>query len=205
MRIGLFMICYPNNEMTIEDINRLDIDHPVLGDIFHLMDRVKVPTHHSFKVVFFRALRGAMFIMHNEDVEKVKQVLATKRNESWERKLAFDFQYIAKRVRRFAPRPTVLYKRLHAVYMFFRDKKDAKTGSALLNKRARKNFEGVLKLVKDGYASDPSGFCLYVQKTDNSGKQMIDKDGLPMYRSLRGTSNLESFHQDYEGRDNIQN
>ena len=76
MRIGLSMICYPNNEMTIEDINRLDIDHPVLGDIFHLMDRVKVPTHHSFKVVFFRALRGAMFIMHNEDVEKVKQVLS---------------------------------------------------------------------------------------------------------------------------------
>lgn len=139
MRIGLLMICYPNNEMTIEDINRLDIDHPVLGDIFHLMDRVKVPTHHSFKVVFFRAVRGAMFIMHNEDVEKVKQVLATKQNESWERKpafdfqyIAFDFQYIAKRVRRFAPpRPTVLYKRLHAVYMFFRDKKDAKTGIAL--------------------------------------------------------------------------
>lgn len=32
-------------------------------------------------------------------------------------------------------------------------------------------------------------------KTDRFGRIMIDRDGLPLYRSIRGTSNLESIHQ----------
>lgn len=34
-----------------------------------------------------------------------------------------------------------------------------------------------------------------ISKTDNFGRVMKDKDGLQPYRSLRGTSNLESLHQ----------
>ena len=184
-----------DNNMTLEDIEKLEIKHQVLGNIFHLMDRAKVPTHHSFKAIFFRALRSAMFIMHSEDVEKVKTVLETKRGESWEKKLAFDFDYIATRVRRFAPPPKVLHNRLNAVYKFFRDKDDAKSGKKLFGKKACDKLESVLKLVSEGYASDPSGVCLYVPKTDKAGNVMKDKDGLPLFRSLRGTSNLESFHQ----------
>ena len=34
-----------------------------------------------------------------------------------------------------------------------------------------------------------------IPKTDTLGRPVIDKDGLVLYRSLRGTSNLESLHQ----------
>lgn len=43
--------------------------------------------------------------------------------------------------------------------------------------------------------SDPTNIALYVQKTDKFGRNMKDSDGLQLYRSLRGTSNLESLHQ----------
>lgn len=53
----------------------------VLGDGFHAMDRVKVPTRHDFKAAHFRALRGAIFIMDSGDLKRVKRVLQ-KRIES---------------------------------------------------------------------------------------------------------------------------
>ena len=45
------------------------------------------------------------------------------------------------------------------------------------------------------YASDPPGYDFYVRKTDSRGRVMLDKDGLRLYRSFRGTSTLESLHQ----------
>ena len=53
----------------------------------------------------------------------------------------------------------------------------------------------MLELVKKGYASDPPGMAMYLPKTDSYGRPLIDKDGLKLYRSVRGTSNLESLHQ----------
>lgn len=32
----------------------------VLGDAFHVMDRIKVPMHHDFKPSFFRAIQAAI-------------------------------------------------------------------------------------------------------------------------------------------------
>ena len=64
--------------------------------------------HHQYKALFFRALRGAMFIMHKGDVDKVKAVLHGKAGLTWEKKLAFDFKYITQRVRRRVP-PQLLY------------------------------------------------------------------------------------------------
>ena len=36
---------------------------------------------------------------------------------------------------------------------------------------------------------------MYARKTDKFGNEMVDKDGLPLYRSLWGISNIESGHQ----------
>lgn len=65
----------------------------------------------------------------------------------------------------------------------------------LFHENNRKKFENMLEMIRQGYASDPPGLLLYVPKTDKFGRQMVDSDGLPLYRSLRGTSNLESIHQ----------
>ena len=62
-------------------------------------------------------------------------------------------------------------------------------------KRNRKKIANVLDQVKNGYASDPPGFLMHIPKTNQYGVDMVDKDGLALYRSLRGTSNLESLHQ----------
>lgn len=167
----------------------------VLGDLFHFMDRAKLPMHHEYKGLFFRSLRAAMFIMNSQDVEDVKRVLESKENTSWEEKLAYNFDYIARRVRRRVPPANILYQRMKAVYDFFKDKVDSKTEKVLFHTEAKKKFENMLELVKKGFGSDPEGLSLYVPKTDKYGKQMIDADGLPLYRSLRGTSNLESLHQ----------
>ena len=53
----------------------------------------------------------------------------------------------------------------------------------------------MLDTVKKGYASDPPHMRMYVQKTNKYGQPAVDRDGLILYRSLRGTSNLESLHQ----------
>ena len=53
----------------------------------------------------------------------------------------------------------------------------------------------MLEVFKKGYASDPQGYSMYVTKTNNFRIKMVDKDGLTLYRSLQGTSNLESLHQ----------
>uniref|UniRef100_A0A7R9WEC4 Uncharacterized protein n=1 Tax=Pseudictyota dubia TaxID=2749911 RepID=A0A7R9WEC4_9STRA len=50
----------------------------IFGDAFHVMDRVKVPIHHTAKAAYFRALREAMFLMDATDVRKVKEVLRKK-------------------------------------------------------------------------------------------------------------------------------
>lgn len=167
----------------------------VLGDAFHFMDRAKIPMHHEYKALFFRCLRSAMFIMNKDDVDEVKKVLEQKEGTSWNKKMAFDFEYIAQRVRRTVPPPAVLYNRMKVVFDFFKDKIDSTTRHTLFNDRNRNKFEGVLDLVKKGYASDPPGMSLYVEKTDTFGRLMKDKDGLTLYRSLRGTCNLESLHQ----------
>lgn len=167
----------------------------VLGDLFHFMDRAKLPMHHEYKALYFRSLRAAMFIMNSDDVEEVKAVLASKSDTSWEKKMAFDYAYIAQRVRRYVPEPNILYNRVKAVYEFFKDKKDKKTGVILFNDANRNRFENMLTMLKKGYASDPPGMAMYLPKRDSYGRTMVDGDGLTLYRSIRGTSNLESLHQ----------
>lgn len=104
-----------NNNTTNPD--NLSNWRTVLGDPFHFMDRAKLPMHHQYKSLFFRCLRAAMFIMVKEDVDDVKQVLESK-GESWEKMMAFNFDYIAKRVRRRIPPPDMLYNRMRVVYDF---------------------------------------------------------------------------------------
>lgn len=186
-----------------EEDNRLPVDQQprnskhktVLGDAFHLMDRAKLPMHHEYKALYFRSLRAAMFIMNKDDVDDVKAVLESKPGESWEKTMAFNFGYIAARVRRTVPPPDVLYNRLRAVFDFFKDKIDSETSKPLFNTTARNKFENMLELVKQGFGSDPPNIALYVPKTNKEGRVIVDKDGLTLYRSLRGTSNLESLHQ----------
>ena len=43
----------------------------VLGDAFHVMDRIKVSMHHDFKPSFFRAIRGSELLLKDLVMEAV--------------------------------------------------------------------------------------------------------------------------------------
>lgn len=182
-------------DLPLDEISRMSLHKTVLADIFHLMDRAKLPMHHEYKALFFRALRSAMFILNKDDVDQVKAVMEKKDGVTWEKTMAFNWEYIALRVRRRAPPAHIMYHRMLVVFNFFKDKVDSESGKVLFNKDAKKKFVAVLELVKRGYASDPPNLAMYVEKTDDEGRKMVDKDGLTLYRSIRGTSNLESLHQ----------
>ena len=84
---------------------------------------------------------------------------------------------------------------MKAVFDFFQDKKDTTTGIKLFSDKSKVKFNNMLLTIKGGYGSDPPTMSIYVRKTDMYGKYFVDADGLYLYRSLRGTSNLESLHQ----------
>ena len=159
------------------------------------MDRAKLPMHHEYKALFFRSLRGATFVMNRHDVNKVKEVLNSKTGTNWEKMMAFNFGYIAARVRRRVPPANVVYNCMLVVFNFSKDKVDTQTGVILFHDKNRKKFKNMLDMFRKGYASDPPSMAMYIHKTDNFGRRMVDKDGLALYRSIRGTSNLKSLHQ----------
>ena len=73
-----------DSDLPIDQMS--NVNHKtVLADIFHLMDRAKLPMHHEYKSLFFRALRSSVFIMNDDDVDEVKRVLAGKVGMTWEK------------------------------------------------------------------------------------------------------------------------
>jgi len=68
--------------------------------------------------------------MHKGDVEELET-----QGMSWGKKVAFGFTYIAARVHCRIPPAIILHSRMKAVYEFFRDKVDSKTGLPVFNAR----------------------------------------------------------------------
>lgn len=176
------------------DVTKNMVLSRVLADAFHVMDRAKVPINHCYKASYFVALRGAMFIMNPEDVKNLRDAYSID-EAKWRRILAFDFQFIAKRVRRRIPPPTILHARVKAVYDYFQDKKDFNTNKPLFNAKAKEKSENILKMIENGFISDPPGISFYVEVLNSDGTPKLDKKGLQLYRSIRGTSMVESFHE----------
>jgi hypothetical protein len=77
---------------------------------------------------------------------------------------------VQKRIRRYIPKPSVLFERLSSVFEFFKDKKDSK-GVLLLSKQNREDFLNILEHCRLGCLSDPEGVELY-QKIG------VDRNGL---------------------------
>ncbi len=92
----------------------------------------------------------------------------------------------------------MLHERLKAVFNFFKDKKDAK-GNSLFNNAANQKSRPILVMIKSDLLPDPPGYSLYIRRFNKDGTPIVDKLGLQLYRSIRGTSALESsFTSDYE-------
>lgn len=62
------------------------------------------------------------------------------------------------------------------------------------NDKNQHKSENMLKMIKKVYASKPPGMLMYIPKMDKYGRPVIDKDGVALYRSMRGTRKLETLH-----------
>ena len=94
-----------------------------------------------------------------------------------------------KRMRRQIPEPDVLLERFDQVVEVYEAVKDSVTGEALLQSaKVQALIKNIRAHIKRGCLSDIPGVAYYIR----IGK---DKDGLPIYRCMRGTSALEGFHR----------
>lgn len=160
----------------------------ILGDIFHLMHQFKISMHHGLRRPFARALRDAIFLPDPDDKAAVEGVLS-KKNISFDQKVLYKSDWVWQRVKRLVPPPEILTPRVIEVLQKFGPLKDAITGEPLFNNASWEKAQNVIENVRMGYFSDPPGVMLYTF-------QRKDKDGLSLYRCLRGTNNVEGgIHQ----------
>lgn len=168
-----------------------------LGDVFHMQDRPKPPTHHRFKKAYFVCLRDAFLMFDPEILAEVKEALRRKHKlteEDIEAKLLFNFDYFRRRVPRVCPPAHILHARVQAVFQFFGRLQDPEHGP-LFNERAWSKAAGVLQDIAAGLVSDPPGANFYQYILNPAGEIMRDKDGIALLRSTRGTNIPEAIHR----------
>jgi hypothetical protein len=177
---ALALAADPANERNDESVKLsppprgaiVDVYSAVLGDIFHFMDRAKVPVNHPFKKGYFVSLSNAFFAWDPIILEKVKASLRldgmTDREIS--DKLYYDVAFFRRRVPRVVLPPSALYYRVRAVYVVYGPAVD-EAGKPLFNKAAWAKADNVLKEILSGHASDPPGFAFYTPVWASMGEQ----------------------------------
>jgi hypothetical protein len=168
-------------EKKIDDSNEnqnssaIEQEEVVLQDVFHLMKRMQIKAHPQ-RSAFFKCFREAIFLLDKGDFERVKQVL----NDSFKHNLDLWSSFCQSRIRRYIPKPKILYARVQKVFEHFKDL----IREMSLVKCAKK----ILKHIERGCVSDPQGISLY--RIDRK-----DSNGLSIYTCSRGTNSVESLHQ----------
>jgi 3'-5' exonuclease len=171
----------------------------VLGDGFHLLSRVKVPEKHEFKKAYKISFMKALYAY---DEPKLQEVISMLKSNGWtdreiESTLYFRPGFFSKRVERTCLPNRHLYFRVRAVIVTFASKLDSKTGRSLFNDEAFKQWNNILNEILLGYYSDPPGHNFYSFDLDSEGAPKVDKYGLKIIRSTRGTSDVENVHRQY--------
>lgn len=163
----------------------------------HVVCRPKVPTRHDHKKSYYVALRRAWFVFDEAILEKVKAALRADglSEELIEAKMYFDFPFFRVRVPRGVPPPDVHYRRVRAVFEFFGNRRDAKTGVPLFNKEAWLKAKNVLDEILAGNCVDPPDMPMYLPRIDTDGELLRDSYGLQLYDCLRGTNLTECAHK----------
>jgi hypothetical protein len=163
----------------------------VLDDAFHFMDRLLrlLSKKHSAFKAFSHDFSEAIFIRDRSDEAAVRSVLE-KHGVNWEYAKRAKAKALNQRIRRYIPSRQILSQRLQKLFDAYADMQCStkKTRGAFFSDEAKEMVKRLLETVKLGYLSDPPGISLYYLK----GK---DRDGLNIYRTIRGTNSIEGgFH-----------
>ncbi|ORY85587.1 hypothetical protein BCR37DRAFT_243239 [Protomyces lactucae-debilis] len=166
----------------------------VLDDSFHFMNRVKWPKKHMLHAAFRREFSNAIFAINSEDKALVEAFLSREGN-TWEDACRYKPKWIRRHVRRFIPEPNVLYIRVKALFDYVAGIECAATKKPFITPDMLKDVANLLESIKAGHLSDPPGVCLHHQSGSSQG--------LPIWRSVRGTSRNEVFHRSTNQRNSI--
>lgn len=147
---------------------------------------------HGAYVDFIRALRDAMFVLDQQDLDSCLAVLREvhgKTDDEIEKMMRYDFAWFLRRVKRKVPTPPELEERYMSVYRVFKDVVCAKSGKTLFSsKHAMKAHRSCTKHIRRNCLSDIPFVSYYYPVGE-------DKDSLTLYKCIRGTSALEGLHQ----------
>ncbi|KAJ6603953.1 hypothetical protein B0H10DRAFT_2229471 [Mycena sp. CBHHK59/15] len=181
-----------NLDNTFELLRQSEIlPSRVLDDAFHYMDRLLrlLSKKHSAFKAFAHDFSEAIFIRDKSDTLAVRAVLE-KNNVSWEYAKRAKGDALNRRIRRYIRERTILLKRLEKLFTAYADIECTvkKSRGAFFSDEAKEMVVHLLDTVRKGYLSDPNGISLYYLM----GK---DRDGLNLYRTVRGTNSVEGgFH-----------
>ncbi|KAJ3710654.1 hypothetical protein C8R42DRAFT_729099 [Lentinula raphanica] len=141
----------------------------VLDDAYHFMDRLNRLLHkkHTAFKAFTHDFSEAIFIRVKEDEDRVREVLQRK-GIDWEYAKRAKASSINQRIRRYEG---IICSQSGRSQVFF-------------SKDAREMAKRLLETARLGFLSDPPGISLYYHMG-------TDKDGLPLYRTIRGTNSVE--------------
>jgi hypothetical protein len=111
----------------------------VLGDIFHAMDRAKVPSKHEAKKAYFVALSEAFLIWNPDKLEDLMTWMRAGGMTEEEVRLQryFNKRLFCDCVDRHCPAPSILYWRLRAVFVTYGPIVDSKMKAPLFNGMAK--------------------------------------------------------------------
>jgi hypothetical protein len=162
----------------------------VLDDAYHFMDRLVrlLSKKHSIFKEFARQFSETIFIRDQEDEANVRAVLE-------EKGIKLEYAICAKksalnhRIRRYIPPPEKLAADLEILFNSFKNVCDSvdqanSRGSRFFSEEAQETANTLLETVRLGFLSDPPGISRYYIR----GK---DRDGLILYRTVRGTNSVE--------------
>ena len=169
----------------------------VLGDVFHAMDRAKVPVKHESKKAYFVALREAFFVWNPTKLAELEKNMRDSglTEEEISHKRYFNARLYRQCVERTVPSPKMLYWRVRAVFAIYGRMVDSKTKKPLFTKAAWKKANNVLKDILAGYYSDPPDLNFYTKKLGKNGEIVLNQYGLEVIECFRGTNRTESYHK----------
>eukprot|EP00956_Cyclotella_meneghiniana_P003609 scaffold4428_cov57-Cyclotella_meneghiniana.AAC.1 len=174
-----------------------DVFSPLLGDVFHAMQRPYVPVKHEAKKGYFVALQNAFFVWNKDQMDNLESKMMSSglTREEIEKMKYYNSQLFINCVEREVPPPSCLYWRVRAVFAMYGNMMDSKTGKPLFNANAWNKAKGVLREILKGYYSDPPGVSMYNKRTRNDGSLYKNKYGIDMIECIRGTNRTEAYHK----------
>ena len=163
----------------------------VLLDPFHAMNRVlkTISIAHPSRIQFCHDLRMSIFTIDQTDEALVRRkLLEGTGKDNFDQYNQFNPEWIHKRCRRKIGSPEMLKEsllKLQEVYSSNQHKDS--NNNPLLTKETKKEIS---KLIENhlNCISDPKNIPLYFRCGE-------DNLGIPLYRCIRGTNSVESYHQ----------